>query len=298
MENRITTKNNKIIVKFFSSFCDSLICKNNYLNQCKGFLLDNEKTIELTTDDTYTHAIILNVAMPKLTIPKENVIGLALEPNFFLGLSHTFIHYAAQFIGKYFIGNANNLPPPFYSHYGYLWYMPPPRKSLYVDKPKIMSIIISKKIMAPGHKYRHLIVQEILKRNLPIDIYGRGCFAYKEDPRIKGPFTEEMVYLPYLNYKYHICIENFSLDHYFSEKITNALLAHTIPIYFGCRKINEYFPDMVINLNSDLKNDMKIIEGVLNSNPPIEKRRDQEYVLEKVSLFNKLTEEWICPKSS
>ena len=36
----------------------------------------------LTGGEDYTHAIILNTAMPNLKIPKKNVIGLALEPSY------------------------------------------------------------------------------------------------------------------------------------------------------------------------------------------------------------------------
>lgn len=63
-----------------------------------------------TTGEDYTHAIILNTAIPMLTIPKENVIGLSLEP---VILSPAFIAYADKHIGKYFIGEQRDLPAPF-----------------------------------------------------------------------------------------------------------------------------------------------------------------------------------------
>ena len=63
-----------------------------------------------TTGEDYTHAIILNTAMPMLTLPKEKVIGLAFEP---VILSPAFIAYAEKHIGKYFIGEQRDLPAPF-----------------------------------------------------------------------------------------------------------------------------------------------------------------------------------------
>jgi type I restriction-modification system DNA methylase subunit len=59
-----------------------------------------------------------------------------------------------------------------------MWYRTP-LKTIQPNKTKVMSIMISEKLNAPGHKYRHILVQEILKTNLPINIYGRGCELYK-----------------------------------------------------------------------------------------------------------------------
>ena len=42
--------------------------------------------------------------------------------------------------------------------------------------------------------------------------------------------------------KYTLAIENTSEPHYFSEKITDAFLCNTMPIYFGAPNIFEYFP--------------------------------------------------------
>ena len=72
-----------------------------------------------------------------LKIPKENVIGLAFEPNKFLNLNKEFIIYAQKHIGKYLIGDASNLPSPFVSHFGYMWYSLPPKEI--TIKPNIFS---------------------------------------------------------------------------------------------------------------------------------------------------------------
>ena len=48
---------------------------------------------------------------------------------------------------------------------------------------------------------------KILKHELPIDIYGRGCINYIKfhSPYIKGNFENLE---PYENYDFHIAIEN------------------------------------------------------------------------------------------
>lgn len=39
---------------------------------------------------------------------------------------------------------------------------------------------------------------------------------------------------------FHVCLENTKYDFYFSEKISEAFLTKTVPIYWGCPKISDY----------------------------------------------------------
>jgi hypothetical protein len=119
---------------------------------------------------------------------------------------------------------------------------------------------------------------------LPIDIYGRGCQYYKHlnDPRIKGEFTESE---PYNDYHFHICIENCHSNHYFSEKIMNPLLADTVPIYQGCRNIEEYFPGMVICLTGDISSDIKMLRQIVLDSQQFKKEIDIEYVKKVIYLL-------------
>jgi hypothetical protein len=227
----------------------------------------------------------MNTAMPNINsnIPKKNVIGLAFEPPFFLGLSNQFIDYAKKNIGKYFIGDKYLLPEPFVEHYGYMWHMPP---LTYVPKKtKLISITFSEKQQTDGHKYRHKLVQQILRTKLPIDIYGRGCRYYSGDQRIKGEFQELE---PYESYSFTICIENQRTSHYFSEKITNPLLCGTIPIYLGCNNIDTYFPEMIIHLTSFLSTDMNIIQTIVENPDKFMNKIDVEFVKEKINLIKNI----------
>lgn len=260
------------IIKIFSDFCDSTTCKKNFISLLTASeYLELEPTnniVILDNDaDNYTHAIILNCGMPVLhkNVPKSNVVGLACEPLPFLNLTPEFINYAQKYIGKYFIGDKQQLPEPFIEHQGFLWHLPRPPKEIVV-KNKVMSIIISKKLFAPGHKYRHLIVSAILQNNLPIDIYGRGCSLYNEHrektgiTNFKGDFLGKE---PYEDYLFSICIENFESNHYFSEKISSPILYNCMPIYHGCRNIKSYFGDSLIGLSGNIVNDMNLIVQIL-----------------------------------
>ena len=266
-----------IIVKFFSSFCSSENCSNIYsrLRLIENNILNTyNDTIIFTNSDNYTHAVILNTAMPKLTIPKENVLGLAFEPNYFLGLNKQFIDYAAKNIGKYYIGDNTGLTLPFIEHHGFMWYTPIPIQI--ENKNKIMSIIFSNKKSTFGHKYRHSLINTILQTNLPIDIYGIGCSGYNQrDNRIKGTFTENE---PYDGYMFSIAIENLSLNSYISEKFINCLMYETTPVYYGCKTLDqiEHFKDKYIRLNGDIGPDMLLITDII-ANPLKYKKNINRY---------------------
>ena len=92
---------NILRIKCFSSFCDSKICKDNFENIVEPMLLEKYKNnhIIFTTDEDYTHVIILNTAMPAINsnVPKENVLGLAYEPIEFLNITQEFVEYAKKY---------------------------------------------------------------------------------------------------------------------------------------------------------------------------------------------------------
>jgi hypothetical protein len=253
-------------IKIFSDFCSSEECKKNYeiVNNVDSLDYYGEnKKVFITTGDDFTHAIIVNQAMPNLNLPKKNIIGLAFEPIEFLGLTTSFVEYAQKYIHKYYIGSKYKLPEPFIEGFSFMWYDSPKKIIEISQKKKIMSIIISEKTFAPGHMYRHKLVEKILENNLPIDIYGRGCFYYKEYSSIKGEFISEE---PYEEYFFSICIENFCSNHYFSEKIMNPIMYNCLPIYLGCRKILDYInKDNIILLSGEIEEDIKKIELILQN---------------------------------
>lgn len=284
-----------MILRFFSSFCDTAECKKIYERICETHKMPHygpDKSLYITTGDDYTHVIILNTAMPhiKAGIPKSNVIGFALEPLPFLGLTPQFLEYATKYISKYYVGELRTLSDPFIEAQGYLWHNTP-LVTMPSTKPNLISIMISQKGFAPGHKYRHILVQNILRTNLPVDIYGRGCCLYRQrDSRLKGNFTE---YEPYESYQFHICIENFQTPRYFSEKITNTLLCETTPIYLGAKHIHEYFPNMVYELTGDVQSDMLFLFEIAHNPAAFRKSIDVSAVKRKINLLENIIDLYV-----
>ena len=198
-------------------------------------------SFQYVTDDSYTHAILLNLVQPNLRVPKANVICLACEPRQFLQITNQYITYAIANVGQVFIGDASGLPLPFVEHYSFMWYfirLPRPLPQPVNSRP--MSIVVSEKRNAPGHRYRHALVAAILKTQLPIDIYGRGAHEYKDPElhRIKGEFYDNE---PYTYYKFSVVIENFESKAYVSEKFTSAIAQNCTPVYLGATQVETWF---------------------------------------------------------
>lgn len=99
-----------------------------------------------------------------------------------------------------------------------------------MEKTRNISMITSALRMMPGHNRRMNFVEALKQRfGDKIDLYGRG---------IKPIDTK---YEALKDYRFAICIENSSIPHYWTEKFADPILSYTVPIYFGCTNINDYF---------------------------------------------------------
>jgi hypothetical protein len=280
-----------MIIRCFSDFADSQRFKIIFEN-LKEFFINNNENINLTTEEDYTHVIIFNIATPNIShIPKKNVLGIAKEPVPFLNINSYFIEYAQKYIGTYFIGDKMDLPEPFIESNSYLFFNPPVPSSVipYPNKKNRMSIMFSEKQHSIGHKYRYSLIEQILERKIPIDIYGRGCLCYIGDPdsRIKGEFDHCSVM--FNDYEFTISIENFVSNHYFSEKVINPLLYQTIPIYLGCRNIESYFPGQTIRLSGEIKTDILLIIDILSFPEKYRRIIDIPLIKSKINLLKDVT---------
>ena len=93
-------------------------------------------------------------------------------------------------------------------------------------KSKDFSIIASAKKQHQGHRQRHQIIANSQGN---IDVFG-GEYNPIEN-KIDG----------LRDYRYHFCIENIRRDYWFTEKLIDCFVTGTIPIYWGCPSIGEFF---------------------------------------------------------
>ena len=105
------------------------------------------------------------------------------------------------------------------------------------EKTKLVSMISSNKSMVPGHRKRLEFVNKFKDQ---VDLYGRG---FRDLPR-----KEEGI----KDYMFSIAVENAVYDTYFTEKLTDCFATGTIPVFYGCRGVTEYFnEDGIIFLDDD-----------------------------------------------
>ena len=88
----------------------------------------------------------------------------------------------------------------------------------------------------PGYRLR----RELWARQNEIEIptmfhTSLKAFLGATNPLPKGE-KESLFYSAF-----HVCIENQSVKHYFTEKLIDSFLTYTLPIYWGCPNIGEYF---------------------------------------------------------
>ena len=94
-----------------------------------------------------------------------------------------------------------------------------------------------------------------------------------------------------LDYRYSIIIENTKQDNYITEKLIDCLIVGTIPIYWGCPNVSDYFNMEGIptfNTLDELKNILpKLTEDFYNSKIKV--------VKENLELAKKfcITEDWL-----
>jgi len=107
--------------------------------------------------------------------------------------------------------------------YDELRHMPVP------EKPHSLSWVTSSKHHRPGHKPR-LAFLDRLRGAVEFDLFGRGFRPIEDKWDGLAP------------YRYSLAVENFSGPYYWTEKLADCFLAWTMPIYFGCTNLADYFP--------------------------------------------------------
>jgi hypothetical protein len=98
-------------------------------------------------------------------------------------------------------------------------------------KTKLLSVICSTKAITPAQRLRIPFAQA-LKAHFGerLDLFGRGFCAI--DDKAEG----------LVDYRFHVTLENSDDRDYWSEKIADPFIAGTFPFYWGCRNLEDYFP--------------------------------------------------------
>ena len=96
------------------------------------------------------------------------------------------------------------------------------------EKNKMLSHIASNNKWARGHKLRH-IIGDAIKGRYKADYWGS---AYKKFDLKTEPLAD---------YKFSITVMNAKHDNYFTETLIDTFRCGTVPIFWGCDNIGDFF---------------------------------------------------------
>lgn len=121
-------------------------------------------------------------------------------------------------------------------------------------KTRDFSLITTQKQRAEGHKLRHEVVDKFEGR-FDIGVYGRG--SDREMVSKKSALDV---------FRFSIVIESCRIEDYFSEKLVDCLSMGTIPIYWGCPNISEYFEEQGL-FEFETIEQLEVMLNMISANP-------------------------------
>ncbi|MEZ6066347.1 MAG: hypothetical protein R3B90_11720 [Planctomycetaceae bacterium] len=153
-----------------------------------------------------------------------------------------------------------------------------------LDKTGDLSTVCSNKRQSyTMHAARYDFTMALRSLLPELELYGRGLRPIEDKADALDP------------YRYHIVVENHVAPHHWTEKLADAFLGVTLPFYFGCPNLDDYFDaESFIAIDiSDPQGAARIIRDAIAGNeyerrlPKILAARRQ--VLEEYNLFAVLT---------
>ena len=197
----------------------------------RGIWEDIQFTLDPVEECDYV--IVLNRVPQPVTVccPAEHVWLVMQEPptefqrarHRGIACSHRVFTQDTTLLGQRYVHSQPALPWHVNRDYGYLVKCGVPEKS------KRVSWIVSSVTYLAGHRARLSFLRQIQGR-VDFDLYGKGFREIRDKWDGLAP------------YRYSIVVENFRNPYYWTEKIADCFLAWTMPIYYGCSRIEEYFP--------------------------------------------------------
>jgi hypothetical protein len=103
-----------------------------------------------------------------------------------------------------------------------------PDRKIY-EKTKLCSLLTSATTVTPAHIFRHQLAKIIQDNNINITVFGKYYI----------PFETKL--MAHKDFMFSIVIMNSCENNYFTEYLIDCFMCGTIPIFYGCPNLNEYF---------------------------------------------------------
>ena len=158
------------------------------------------------------------------------------------------------------------------------------------EKEFSVSTVIGGKNFLEGHALRHELWRNRDRITIPKKFYLSGnakhshSFVHFDEADYTGQPVLGASKEPLFDSMFHIAIENVSIANFFTEKLIDCFQTKTVPIYWGCTNIEEYFNDNGIIVVKDLS---QIMNACTNISPEY-----YEMLLPFVEENYKLSHKW------
>jgi hypothetical protein len=131
--------------------------------------------------------------------------------------------------------------------YGTTWISPDDFGYVDVTKKLFrMTSITGDKLMTAGHRFRHRIYYDQARiQSIPTIFYRSDksrlptIGAADNNPCLPAALSSKIQL--FREEQYSLVIENSRQQNYFTEKLCDCLITKTIPVYYGCPNIADYF---------------------------------------------------------
>jgi hypothetical protein len=225
--------------------------------------IEQERWENAFADLSHLNFSFFNEYQPTYEELKKNPINILLigsEPNEYFG-NHDYAvrnHHLFSVVLTWSTKVLNQVPNALQVTYGESWWQNRPFEYTETEKEFRVSFLRGGLLKLHGHSIRHELFDRQNEITAPIQFWDklgeRGNFEQWREDKIKT----------FRPYQYSVCIENSSRENYFSEKITDCILNKTIPIYWGCSNIGDFYDiDGIIQVN----NADEIIKVINNLDP-------------------------------
>lgn len=152
-----------------------------------------------------------------------------------------------------------------------------------VAKTGTISMVTTRKVLTRAHERRLQMVERLQRAFAGVlDIYGTGFQRVPDKLQAIRP------------YKYHIVFENSQEPDYFSEKLADAFLGWSYPLYWGCPNVAEFLPREAMQAlpGDDYDAMARSIEQVLRDDPYSRKlpaiTAARDIIMKKQNFFGRI----------
>lgn len=121
-----------------------------------------------------------------------------------------------------------------------------------MDKEFSVSTVISGRVGLPGHNMRKELLARREEIKIPNKIYFSTINKFDTDYSKEltlgyNHFCKDVV----MDSMFHIAIDSVNRENFFSEKLIDPLITKTVPIFWGCPNLGDFFNlDGIIKVNS------------------------------------------------